>query len=135
MNETETNWIRRNISEKVIHPDYNPENRFRKSDADIAILIMKSPVEFTDFIQPICLPSSTQNVENIQGTVAGYGKSGLDDRPTEIPYKINLKTLELVECFDSDPYSTKVLSARSFCANHATAVLCQGNSKIYKPYV
>jgi hypothetical protein len=87
---------------------------------------MNSPVKFTDYIQPICLPSSSQNVENVRGIVAGYGRTGRYEDPTKVPYQIKLSTDNLLDCFDIDQKSTQYLSKRTFCASNSTAVLCAG---------
>jgi hypothetical protein len=124
--KNEQNWVQKNISTKIIHPDYKHKFYHRMSDADIALLIMESPVEFTNYIQPICLPSSDQNVFNVRGIVAGYGRTGRYEDPTEVPYQINLYTDNLLDCYDIDKSSTQYVSKRSFCASHPTAVLCAG---------
>ena len=43
------------------------------SKLDIALIMMDKPVVFTDFIQPICLPSPEQQVNYIKGTIVGHG--------------------------------------------------------------
>ena len=47
-----------NISQFVTHP------KFKKDEAyyDVAVLKTEIKVEFSDFISPICLPSSTENI-------------------------------------------------------------------------
>lgn len=53
------------VQEIIIHPDWRSfTDRF---DADIAILVLKRLVEFTNFIQPVCLPKD----ENIEGSIDG----------------------------------------------------------------
>jgi hypothetical protein len=91
---------------------------------------MESRVEFTDFIQPICLPSSSQNVENVQGKVAAYGRTKHDENPSEIPLLISLTTFDLISCFLGNTLSSTVLSARTFCANNRVGSLCQGKLKL-----
>lgn len=88
---------------------------------------MESLIEFTNFIQPICLPSSTQNVFNVPGTVAGYGRSGPSEPPTDVPYQVDLKTDDLLECFLSDLDSARTVSKRTFCGDNSAATLCAGN--------
>jgi hypothetical protein len=93
---------------------------------------MESPVEFTDYIQPICLPSNSQNIFNVRGAVSAYGQSGpLDLKGTETPFKLTLTTTrDLIECYESGAFPARVLSRRSFCANTPKAVLCKGSENI-----
>ena len=41
--ETETNWIKRNISVIKVHENYDIEDR-NQADSDIAVLILDEPV-------------------------------------------------------------------------------------------
>jgi hypothetical protein len=50
------------ISEIHIHPDWRYLSE--KWDADLALLVLKMPVEFTNYIQPVCLTNET-NIENL----------------------------------------------------------------------
>lgn len=110
-----------------MHPDYRPDDfNHRKSDADIGILIMENPVKFSNFIQPICLPSSSQNLKYALGTVAGYGITELYNTSSAVPRHIKLRIDDLLECYASDPLSSQVLSLRSFCAENPAGVLCDG---------
>jgi hypothetical protein len=59
------------IDEIFIHEDYRPA--VQGSPSDIAVIKMSEFVEFTDFIKPICLPSSS--VESGSVIIAGFGKT------------------------------------------------------------
>lgn len=53
-NQTQLNGshlVTRHVDKIVLHPDYNTITR----DNDIAVVRLNSPVEFTDFIRPVCL--------------------------------------------------------------------------------
>lgn len=108
-----------------MHDDYYPDNT-PKSHADIALLIMSQIVDFTDHIQPICLPSLSAEVENIAGVVAGYGRSKASDLSKEIAFFVNLKTIELIICYSLDPHSSRVVSPKSFCTKSDEITLCKG---------
>ncbi|KAG8226432.1 hypothetical protein J437_LFUL015100 [Ladona fulva] len=54
----------------VVHPDYS----ISKSIADIAILILSSPADYTSLVRPACLWDNNQVVEKgTPGTVIGWG--------------------------------------------------------------
>lgn len=44
------------VSEIVVHPDWN--YAATKYDADIAIIVLKTPVVFSQYIAPVCLPTA-----------------------------------------------------------------------------
>ncbi|KAH8344306.1 hypothetical protein KR084_009475, partial [Drosophila pseudotakahashii] len=66
----------------TIHPDYSLEKR----QNDLAIIKLTHAVEFTDFVQPICLPSAEDNkseAPNSDLIVAGFeGPSNRRHNPT-----------------------------------------------------
>jgi len=65
--------------ERIIpHPLYNPKNPSKHHD--IAILKLNGTVKYTDFIQPICLPTKEFNkglVPGFEHIVCGWGKTDL----------------------------------------------------------
>ena len=47
---------------------------FISQHSDIAILVLKSPIQYTSTVRRVCLPSSsTDTYEGKMGTVAGWG--------------------------------------------------------------
>jgi len=58
------------VARIVDHPDYDS----RKLTGDISLLQLAAPVELTDYIRPICLPSAGDEVEvGTQCTISGWG--------------------------------------------------------------
>lgn len=58
-----------------VHPDWNQADI--KYDADIALILMDSPVAYSKFIRPICLWNGVPEISQIvgqNGIVAGWGK-------------------------------------------------------------
>lgn len=51
--KTERNVLIRNLKKIIPHPNYNEYTY----DNDIALMEMDSPITFSDYIRPICLPA------------------------------------------------------------------------------
>jgi hypothetical protein len=54
-----------------LHPDYREDNL----EADLAILILKEPVVYTMFVQPVCLWHFSTDINNVvgqTGTVSSF---------------------------------------------------------------
>uniref|UniRef100_A0A670K661 Peptidase S1 domain-containing protein n=1 Tax=Podarcis muralis TaxID=64176 RepID=A0A670K661_PODMU len=65
------NAVISDVQQIILHPDYNG---LSGSTGDIALIKLKSPVKFTNYILPICLPeSSTQFPLNEYCWVTGWG--------------------------------------------------------------
>lgn len=70
----EVGSINREVANYVLHPDYNHQGN---ADSDLAIVILRTPVEFSPRIKPICLWPKTftlQDVINKLGYVVGWGR-------------------------------------------------------------
>uniref|UniRef100_A0A182TI02 CLIP domain-containing serine protease n=1 Tax=Anopheles melas TaxID=34690 RepID=A0A182TI02_9DIPT len=78
------------INAYVVHPDYYKQNGADYND--IALLQLSETVEFTDFIRPICLPTSeesrTVNLTGKYATVAGWGQT---ENSTSSTKKLHLR--------------------------------------------
>lgn len=65
------------VEEVIPHESYNPNSKAQEND--IALLRLSQAVAYTDFIKPICLPTSdilrSKNYEGINLEVAGWGKT------------------------------------------------------------
>lgn len=59
--------ITRLLSSVSIHPDWNPNEV--KYDADVAVLVMNHEVEFSSFIQPVCITTEPEIQLFIDGFV------------------------------------------------------------------
>ncbi|KAJ6628670.1 Plasma kallikrein [Pseudolycoriella hygida] len=114
------------IKQIIIHPNWSTNDI--RYDADISILMLKNRVEFTDNIQPICLPSPTDQVFKIKGTVVGYGKSELGGLHENIPRRVEIASYTNDDCFFSDYQFARIASPRTFCAGERGKTPCQGDS-------
>lgn len=127
---TEASGVRRKIIERKVHKDFDGSIKNRKlSDADIAILTMESSVEFSNFIQPICLPSSSQNVVNVVGSVTGYGRIGFSLDAVKVPSYLQMRTIDLGTCALSYQGAFAILSPRTFCGGSPDGIPCRGKIK------
>lgn len=87
------------IEKTIPHPDYQPYHFLRKHD--IGLIRLQSIAPFTDFIRPICLPSTDYTVNppsKFALTVAGWGRYLQFDNGTVRSSKIKLHvTLPFVQ--------------------------------------
>lgn len=103
------------ISSFHIHEEY--DFLAEKMDADIAVLVLKKIVEFTKFIQPICMMDLGPDLNAIsEGVVVSYGHSETEKRlPTLDPKKIVSKIYENDICPSKNGGFESISSNRTFC--------------------
>lgn len=66
--------VNRTIVHIISHPSYNPDN----GNNDISLLKLSSPVNFTNYIRPICLADSDSTFYNgTMGWLTGWGNVAL----------------------------------------------------------
>jgi secreted trypsin-like serine protease len=123
---TNPNSVRRDFLAITIHSDYRRGNQ--SADADIAVIKMKQPVAFTQFIQPVCLPNSNDKSENVEGTVVGYGKSEFTTRAEKYPKHVTIQSTDLLTCYTRDFGFVQIASKRSFCAGGNGQSPCKGET-------
>ena len=88
------------ISSVTIHPNYDSGLGF--AQFDVAILTLMDRVKFTDFIQPVCLPSPNNRRENQSPiTVVGWGLEGpslLSQELSTTLKKLHVRSIPLWTC-------------------------------------
>jgi hypothetical protein len=115
---------RRTVSAMINHPDWKYSDQ--KYDADIAIAILSTPVEYTSFISPACLhPQRTDNsdVVNATGIIAGWGITETGDTSEVDPKSLRITIVSNSECLQSNSNFKNLTSYRTFCAG-ITKLLC-----------
>jgi len=117
-----------NVKNLIIHSNYNPdqESSPNANDADIALL----EIEGTS-LQPVMqlLGDSSANLDNIIGTVAGWGKTSNDGESSNSLLQVSLKVTSNSSC--NSAYAGGITD-NMLCAGGLTAGdisdTCQGDS-------
>nr|XP_017096946.2 serine protease grass-like [Drosophila bipectinata] len=104
------------------------ENYLRvKMKNDIALIQLKHPVQFTDFIRPICLPLypdvQLQCQAGTQFEVCGWGLTE-NGTLSDVPMKTILNRVEATKCIDNGFR----IGDTQFCMDAQGADSCQGDS-------
>lgn len=84
--------ITRDVESVIVHEDWKQSTL--RHDADIAIIFFEKTVEFSNYIQPACLPSSDWKEKSLKGgKVFGWGSSERTKAgvPENITRKIELE--------------------------------------------
>uniref|UniRef100_A0AC35TYV4 Peptidase S1 domain-containing protein n=1 Tax=Rhabditophanes sp. KR3021 TaxID=114890 RepID=A0AC35TYV4_9BILA len=116
------------IAEVVLHPSY--ENIFNH---DIAIIKLDTPLNFTQFVKPICLPPSTYQFEiGSECFVSGFGKFTNED-VENAPYSSLLQIAKvpiLNKTFCRMANEGTVLGETTICAGYVAGGVdaCHGDS-------
>ncbi|XP_069015081.1 serine protease 27-like [Embiotoca jacksoni] len=72
------NEVSRTLEDIICHPKYNTHN----FNNDICLLKLSAPVNFTDYIRPICLASENSAFHNgTSSWVTGFGRTGDGNLP------------------------------------------------------
>jgi hypothetical protein len=121
LNGNSQNWLKRILLEQIIHPEYKYTRQF--VDANFGLLIMDSAVEYTNDIQPICLPPTIQKAFVKNAYILSYDLSAYG-HPVE-------KTLILdntQECYGDD-FHRSLTSSRHVCVKSENLPICRGKYK------
>ncbi|MCI4391003.1 hypothetical protein PGIGA_G00129290 [Pangasianodon gigas] len=127
--EFEGSEVTRSVVKIVPHPKYNS----LKADNDIALLRLSSPVTFSTYIIPACLPSQdlAERVLHLNGTMMVVTGWGLDKAGT-VPYSSDLKhiSVPLVEQSECAPHMVTNLTENMLCAGSIGSIkdACRGDS-------
>lgn len=111
------------IEEENMHPGYIPAT----SANDIALLRLEKDVIYSDYIRPICLPTSTvvKLKEGAQLSTSGWGKVSEGLNQTEVKKKVDTTLVRLKDCFGI--YLAESIEQSLFCAKEKNALTCQGD--------
>ncbi|XP_077990430.1 transmembrane protease serine 9-like isoform X2 [Glandiceps talaboti] len=119
------NTVKRRARQIFIHPDYNPT----KDDYDIAMIKISEAVDFSDYIQPICLPENNTNfMDGTECFVSGWGATVEDGGPSNDLSHVMIPVVSNEECDSLLPNAN--ITTRMLCAGHLAGGRdsCQGDS-------
>jgi len=93
--------LNREVSDYRIHPDYM---NGISADSDLAILILRMPIEYNLFIKPICLWSGSIDLQNIVNKIGYVAAWDLDNFYSSVPRIMKAPIVSQVKIFiDSEP--------------------------------
>jgi dynein heavy chain len=118
------------ISELIVHPDRDiKDNRY---GADIAIAVLKKPVEISNKIRHICLNTPADPIQSLAGRntqVFGWGLTKELKTVSELRH-VSVPLVDQALCYNnSNPDLPKIMSDSSFCAGarDGKSGPCNGN--------
>ncbi|XP_041672045.1 mast cell tryptase-like [Cheilinus undulatus] len=122
------NEVSRSVSQIIVHPDYN-DTLFNN---DIALMKLSSPVNFTDFIRPICLASNSSQIHtNSSCWATGWGRLGRDEPLVAFDslQEVQIPVVGNNQCTCSYmPEPEANITEQMICAGEAGKGTCQGDS-------
>lgn len=116
--------VKRNVKQVISHPNYNDYT----FDNDIALMELESPVTYSDFIKPICLPSAQHSFPAGNTVwVTGWGATREGGFAASVLQKAQVRIINWKTC---DSLMSGQLTSRMLCAGVLTGGIdaCQGDS-------
>ncbi|XP_045132508.1 serine protease 42-like [Portunus trituberculatus] len=122
-------WMWFLTSTYKMHPEYSPDTIHN----DLAVVTLNSPVTFTHYIRPACLPTADRNLEGATLTATGWGLMDYNDPDADLPIvlqEVDLTAWNNVECQDvwRNLMSSHVLLNSQLCASRPGKDTCSGDS-------
>jgi hypothetical protein len=124
---------RAEVSEFIVHPDWDPEDTHYT--ADIAIAVLKEPVKLSNEIRHVCLNTPSDPIQNFagrNGLVYGWGLTEALKTVSELR-NVNVPLVDQALCNSSHEEFPKIMSDTSFCAgarDNKTGP-CNGNDSLF----
>jgi Leucine-rich repeat (LRR) protein len=114
----ETGSINSSLIEIILHPSWS--NSLNSSyDADIAILVLIDPINFTDLIRPVCLPKQSFDEVAGVGVNVGWGQSQRNHFHDIKPNGLEIPVINSTHCFSQFPKLALISSDSLFCGGYA----------------
>ncbi|NXR49087.1 ENTK Enteropeptidase, partial [Hippolais icterina] len=117
--------VLRNIDRIIINPHYMKQTK----DSDIALMHLQHKVQYTDYIQPICLPEKNQQfLPGINCSIAGWGNIKNEGPTSDILQEAEVPLLSNEKCQQWMPKYN--ITENMLCAGYDMGGVdsCQGDS-------
>lgn len=110
------NWsVFKNGVKIIMHENYSPETM----ENDIALIKLDSPVEYSDYIVPVCIPVDSSSYANLEAIATGFGLTSENGQTSRYLLQVNLKWL-------TDEICEK--KANTGSANFKNVCICAGET-------
>ncbi|XP_069577089.1 ST14 transmembrane serine protease matriptase a [Brachyistius frenatus] len=116
--------VKRNLKQVISHPNYNAHN----FDNDIALMELDSPVTYSDYIRPICLPAPQHNFPTSHTVwITGWGATREGGFAATVLQKAQVRIINHSVCND---LMGGQITSRMLCAGVLSGGVdaCQGDS-------
>lgn len=117
----------RYIAQILMHEQFHALGIY---EHDIGLIKLDKPLEYSEWIQPICLPRGNYfAVNNFHGhkiQIAGWGV--VDSRTHETPNKLQKIKVPIVDGEICEEFYRMQLNDGQFCAGHQIKDSCMGDS-------
>ncbi|KAJ8350849.1 hypothetical protein SKAU_G00259790 [Synaphobranchus kaupii] len=116
-----------NVDEVFTHRYYVPETYHN----DIALIKLRTPIRFTPFIVPACLPlrefAEDVLMRQEEGMVSGFGRVREGGRQATLLQRLSVPYVDRAVCIESSQFK---ITQRMFCAGYdmESKDACQGDS-------
>lgn len=115
------------VSEVIMHPDYEPVT----ADNDIALLRLATPIAYTPYAVPVCLPTRPLANTHLwaieKHTVSGWGRRGENGPTSTVMRRLRAPRIPTRQCVEE---SGVRLTVNMFCAGfvNGSGDSCKGDS-------
>ncbi|KAK2846663.1 hypothetical protein Q5P01_009662 [Channa striata] len=116
--------MKRNLKQIIPHPNYNSYT----FDNDIALMELESPVTYSEYIKPICLPASSHDFPAGNSVwITGWGATREGGSAATVLQKAQVRIINSTVC---NSLMAGQITSRMLCAGVLTGGIdaCQGDS-------
>jgi len=128
---------RHQVKRVVVHPKWTGDRENEIWSNDIALIEVRKPIKFNNFVQPACLPDNvatdpaTLYKPGTSALISGWGAPDQMGPPTsEILRAASIPLIEWNECKNANDLYQEMVTKTMTCAGYMTGGIdgCQGDS-------